>query len=55
MTDYKNERANFIKINRPNTAYVTFRTDKAMVRAPLNVKAMATSDSSVQVASASLS
>ena len=29
MTEYKNVKANFDKIMRPNTAYVTFRTDKA--------------------------
>ena len=29
MTEYKNEKKNFDKIMAPNTAYVTFRTDKA--------------------------
>ena len=42
-------RANTRKGYGPWSTQTTFRTDKAMVRAPLNVKAMATSDSSVQV------
>ena len=29
MTEYKNVKKNFDKIMRPNSAYVTFRTDKA--------------------------
>lgn len=29
MTEYKNKKKNFDKIMAPNTAYVTFRTDKA--------------------------
>ena len=42
-------RANTRKGYGPWSTQTAFRTDKAMVRAPLNVKAMATSDSSVQV------
>ena len=49
-TEYKfSVRANTRKGYGPWSTQTTFRTDKAMVRAPLNVKAMATSDSSVQV------
>ena len=44
-------RANTRKGYGPWSTQTAFRTDKAMVRAPLNVKAMATSDSSVQVRS----
>ena len=42
-------RANTRKGYGPWSTQQSFRTDRNIVRAPLNVKAMATSDSSVQV------
>ena len=49
-TEYKfSVRANTRKGYGPWSTQQSFRTDRNIVRAPLNVKAMATSDSSVQV------
>ena len=49
-TEYKfSVRANTRKGYGPWSTQSSFRTDRNIVRAPLNVKAMATSDSSVQV------
>ena len=51
-TEYKfSVRANTRKGYGPWSTQQSFRTDRNIVRAPLNVKAMATSDSSVQVLS----
>ena len=49
-TEYKfSVRANTRKGYGPWSTQSSFRTDRNIVRAPLNVKAMATSDSGVQV------
>jgi receptor-type tyrosine-protein phosphatase F len=49
-TEYKfSVRANTRKGYGPWSTQQSFRTDRNIVRAPLNVKAMATSDSSIQV------
>ena len=47
--DWLSVRANTRKGYGPWSTQSSFRTDRNIVRAPLNVKAMATSDSSVQV------
>ena len=48
-SDWLSVRANTRKGYGPWSTQSSFRTDRNIVRAPLNVKAMATSDSSVQV------